>query len=422
MKIRMICTAFLFSLSTSALAADTQCFKFDIVDSPEMAVSLTGSHVERWCYQSLPNPIGAYFVFNADEPTVRPELSFVIETDGRMTHGSMLAGQLTVHQLDARSFNPFSVPLKPPHAVTALGNIMDSGLSESATEVLRQLNDEAQPTSSLALEEGEFTVSVPASVLPWRGYWWPYNNAPLYGSSSSPLAKFDRFVKARTGTNPGAQAWERSRHRFKGIFWEGHCNGWAASAILRAQPMTSKYDATSNTTFSVPDQKGILAEKDYCANVAFFGRRYRGNSGDDKRDIYPHVFHRAITYYLGQLGKPVAMDYHRDISVDNHIASGYKMTIKKTGEGVYDVKTVLAMHKYDGSRHTKPGVAPRYTRTYRYKLLTDASGNITGGSWSSGNPDFLWVPLSPTSCSTNNPRVTESSVLSILALPSAGDN
>jgi hypothetical protein len=418
MVFRMICLALgMMLFAPAAFAADTSCYRFEVADNPEMAATVSGSHIERWCYQSLPYPRGAYFVFNADEPKVRPEMSFVVEADGTMTHGSLANGELTFHKMKASEFNPFQVPLTPPHQVIATGNLATSILNDSAMHVMRRMTDEVQPTATLAISEGEFVAAVPVERQPFRGYWWPYHNAPLYGSSSSPLAKYDRFVRARTGTSPGARSWEASRHTYHGIWWEGHCNGWAASAILRAQPRTSKTDSQSGVTFSVSDQKGILAEKDYCANVAFFGRRYRGSG--DISDIYPNVFHRVLTYYIGQLGKPVAMDYHRDPAVDNHVISGYKMTITKAAENKYTVVAVLTVHKYDGSRTNTPGIAPKYTRTYKYNLYTDSSGAVIRGSWISTNPDFLWVPLSPTTCSTNNPRVTESNVLAILGLPAA---
>ncbi len=420
MVFRMICLALgMVLFAQIAFAADTSCYRVEIADNPEMAATVSGTHLEKWCYQSLPYPRGAYFVFNADEPKVRPEMSFVVESDGMMTHASLAIGDITYHKVNASEFNPFQVPLKPPHQAIATGNLSSSILNESAKQVMRRMTDDVQPSATLAISEGEFVSAVPVARLPWRGYWWPYRNAPLYGSStSSPLAKYDSFVKARTGTSPGARSWESSRHYFKGTWWEGHCNGWAASAILRAQPTASKTDSRSGVSFSVADQKGILAEKDYCANVAFFGRRYRGSSGDIT-DIYPHVFHRVMTYYIGQLGKPVAMDYHRDATVDNHIVSGYKMTITKPEPNKYMVEAVLTVHKYDGSRSNSPGIAPKYTRTYKYNLYTDAMGAVIRGTWLSTNPDFLWVPLSPTSCSTNNPRVTEANVLSILGLPAA---
>jgi len=44
---------------------------------------------------------------------------------------------------------------------------------------------------------------------------------------------------------------------------------------------------------------------------------------------------------------------------------------------------------------------------YEYYLNTDNNGVITGGEWKgdSPNPDFLWVPLAPSNCGKENPKM-----------------
>ena len=79
-----------------------------------------------------------------------------------------------------------------------------------------------------------------------------------------------------------------------------------------------------------------------------------------------------------------------------------------------EVTAVLQMHKYDGKNTDEVGVAPRYTRTYRYVLNTDVGGVITSGYWISGNPDFMWVPLSPSTCRSGNSWVNEEWVQAII--------
>jgi hypothetical protein len=95
------------------------------------------------------------------------------------------------------------------------------------------------------------------------------------------------------------------------------------------------------------------------------------------------------------------------------------MDIQRTGTNRYKVTAKLNVHRYDSSRIEQPGIAPEYTRTYRYTLITDDSGTPTGGSWISTNPDFLWVPLAPTTCSQNNPHMDEGYTAEILDLPAA---
>lgn len=398
-----------------AQEASTSCYPFAMPESPENS-PMTTLRTEIWCYQKVSSPQGALFVYNADGDEVKPELAFLVEPDGLMIHGSLLAGERSVHKVHANRFNPFSVTIKEPQSVTALSQLEFPHLSASAQSVLNYFLTEPSEYSEISLEEGEIEADA-ADVLPWRGYWWPWKGQPLSANSQSPLAKYDRFVKAREGASPRAQAWESAYHKYRGVWWHGHCNGWAASAVLRKQPRHSVKDPESGVVFSVVDQKGILAEADYCANVAFFGKRYRGNSGDDIKDIYPAQFHRVLTYYVGSLKKPVALDYYRTVTVDNHVISGYKLTTVKTAPHTFKVKAVLKVHKYDGNRSNQPGTARSYTRTYRYTLKEDGSGNLIGGSWLSTNPDFLWVPLSPQDCGSNNPRLSHARVEEILALP-----
>jgi len=411
-----------FSLFFSALifspilsAQQTACYAFASPDNPESS-PLGTLRTETWCYRKLSSPQGAVYAYNADGEEVKPELAFVIEPDGIMTHASLLAGEVTVHKVSAKHFNPFSVPSEEPQAVTAVLNSEIPELSQSAQSVLEFLLNEPAEFVEVDLREGDIESSA-AEVLPWRGFWWPWKSMRLSTGSDSPLAKYDRFVKAKTGTNPGSQAWEKIYHKYRGEWWHGHCNGWAASAVLRKEPRKTVKDPVSGVSFSVSDQKGILAEADYCAKISFFGKRYRGNSGDDIKDIYPKDFHHVVTYYVGTLKKPVAIDYYRSTTVDNHVISGYKMTIKKTGPHTYQVRADLKVHKYDGFRTNVPAIAPTYTRTYRYTLEEDGDGQIIGGNWFSTNPDFLWVPLSPQDCNSNNAKMSHAIVEEILALP-----
>lgn len=402
-----------FLISPPGEAADPKdgCYRFKSTDSPERTEHFK-ERTEVWCYQSINDPVGALFIYNADEGKVRPELSAIVEPNGTITHASLLAGELTAHKLKG-DFNPLPVPLTPPDDAERVSDPSNS-FESSTLSTLQFL--QAQPTSmaDLAVREGQFSAQVSATALPWRGYWWPYSSGRLHNSTSSPLAKYDRFVKARTGYNPGAQAWEKANHYYNDINWEGHCNGWAASSILRSEPRSSRYDSRSGVTFTVSDLKGLLAEKDNCVKFAFFGKRYRGREGDHSKDIYAAIFHNTITYYIGQLKKPIITDYMSGTGVDNHVISGYTMSIKRNSSKTVQVTVTLQMHKYDKSRIEIPAKAPMYKRTYKYNLWTDADGKITGSQWLTANPDFLWVPLSLAQCSPSNPKVTEEFIREIV--------
>jgi len=396
----------LFSSNVAWSSETERCYLLRS-DTPESKTDSKARH-ELWCYQELSNLEDGLFIYNADLPFARPELALIMDAHGTITHGSLLGGKLTFHTITATQFNPFSIPLKEPTTLQS-----SNGLGASnASDVLALLmeNRGISPFNFSLLRSPDRGSS---AVLPWRGHWWPYKNRPL---QRGPYARFDAFVTRKTGFNPGAVAWEDANHAYNGIWWEGHCNGWAAASILRAEPRFARADSSTGIVFSVSDQKAYLSGIDYCVNSAFFGERYR-NSRSNPRDILPHVFHKTLLYYLGALRKPVVLDYRADATVDNHVISGYRMQAVPIGQNLYQVTANLNVHKYDGKILDRPGIAPSYTRIYKYTLQTDNNGNPIGGKWLSPNPDFLWVPLSPRSCSSNNQNLKREWVNAIMSLP-----
>lgn len=397
---------------------NVRCYQFRLEDNPESRADVTNLPIETWCYHKGKNSHDPLFVFNADSKEVKPETSFIVDEEGYITHGSLNAGIVTYHKVKASEFNPFSVPYTEPTNLKPSENPQIS--NSSAEEVFKVLIKQTQlKPFNFSLSESEVSVFAQASPIPWRGFWWPYKNLPLAFGPTSPLGKYDQYVLAHTSQPTNALGWERSHHFSHGIWWEGHCNGWAASAILRPQPTYSKIDSASGVVFTMADQKGILAETDYCAAVSFYGSRYRGRSTDDRFDVHPPLFHKTIMYYINSLHKTIVIDYHADPAVDNHPVTGYTMNIKKIDAHNFEVTAVLNFHKYDNRKTFPPGLAPMYTRTYRYTLQQNDRGEIVGGLWRSANPDFIWVPLGLKDCDSNNPFMKLDQVQNILNLPPA---
>lgn len=398
--------AFLAAIFTTAPASAGTAHCYRIPIQLPSTDSRAGAVTERWCYQKQ---AGGLYIYNGDVPKLRPELALLVDQEGMITHASLLAGALTLHKVNSADFNPYSVPLQEPTELEAdRGGVkMDEATVDATLAMLKGFSGTAVSFALL-----DTPAAAQANVLPWRGFWWPYKGRFL---QRGPYARFDQFVSSRTGANPGAVAWEDSYHRYKGVWWEGHCNGWAAASVLRSEPTKERFDAASGVAFSVSDQKALLTGTDYCANIAMFGQRNRG--GGNARDIEPALFHKTIQYYIGSLRKPVAMDYHADVVVDNHVVSGYSMNMVPNGPSSYIVTTTLTVHKYDGSIINIPGTAPTYSRVYKYVLNLDARGVPSAGSWLSANPDFLWVPLSPAKCRNNNQNLKGEWVDAIMNLP-----
>ncbi len=395
----------------------TNCYRFLQPETPISSTSPDAQRAEIWCYQNFKSGL---FIYNADDSEVRAETSLYLDSKGIITHGVLVSGELSLYRILAVQFNPYSIPLSEPRGAPRARPNEIHASADSARQILELLKSEPSlPIERFALTSEKYSAYVPTERIPWRGYWWPYAGRPLSAGANSPLAKYDRIVSAQTGSNPGARAWENSRHYYKGINWEGHCNGWVASAILRKEPTQALRDPVTGLIVSVSDQKGILSERDYCASTAFYGRRYRGQAGNDISDIYPALFHKVIVYYIGFAGKPVAIDYRRDSPVENHIITGYSMEMERTGPRTVKVTAQLEVRKYDRTSSWPPGPAPSYTRTYRYVLREDSNGQIISGYWLSENPDFLWVPLSSPRCKSQNPNISEAWTVHILNLPPA---
>lgn len=406
---------FVSLLSLTALGAETSphCYQFTStsVEAVEHDSDEAVTDAEIWCYQRVESPQPGVMIYNMDQGKPKPELTLFNGDDGYLVHTSLLAGKLTTHRVKVADYNPFSIPLTEPKTESRLSMKLSAPIVESANTLLSSLlTTQLDDDTPMTVTEGTFKAQ--ASALPWRGYWWPQRGQPL----TAPLKKYDAYVKAKTGTSPNAAAAERRRHPWSGEVWEGHCNGWAAASILNEEPVIPRTDARSGVTFSVLDLKGMLSERDFCVTHSFFGSRYR-DASDNASDIRPALFHKTLVYYIGSLAKPVATDYDRHETVNNAVISGYTMTIKKTASKTFRVTTVVALHHYDKTKITTPGVAPSEQRKYSYTLKVNDLGEITGGNWLSGNPDFLWVPLSHSACSKNNPKLDPNILEEILYLP-----
>ena len=363
------------------------CYEFSMPNLPAREFPVENK-TEIWCYKNLENS-KKIFIYNADTNKILPELSMLVDENGVITHGSLHNGKITFHQVNAHDFSPYAVPISAPKDRIPVANLAGFSISTTKTEQL------LESVSNLKTENFSITQNMKSSAqadrLPWRGFWWPRRNMPILG----PLSKYDRFVQANSGTNPGMEAWERSHHPYRGVSWSGHCNGWAAATILRAEPRFQKIDSRSGVLFSVSDQKGIMSEADYCVSATSYGTRNNGQGGG----IHADLFHKTLRYYIGNLRKPIAMDINPGVPVENHVASGYSMQIVPNGPNNFTVTTTVSMHRYDNIASNSPGVASPYTRVYRYTLNTDSNGNPVSGHWLSSTPDFIWVPLTIGNCS-----------------------
>ncbi|PIU00914.1 MAG: hypothetical protein COT74_03155 [Bdellovibrionales bacterium CG10_big_fil_rev_8_21_14_0_10_45_34] len=254
---------------------------------------------------------------------------------------------------------------------------------------------------------GKYKEELPKENRPWRGYWYPYKDAPLAAGSNPPLSLYDQWVNLKTGVNPKSVDWELEIHSLDDVEWGGHCNGWAAASILYPEPKKPVYLPELGVSLSVWDQKGLLNEASYCANWLFYGSRNNSRQ-PDFTDISAELFHKALIYSIKVLRRPIAYDRYNDDKVDNYVISRYEFKIsKKNNEGRVSVRARLKVHVYDRDIDNKVGEARSFEPYFDYYLWTDDQGNILKGEWKRGesNPDFVWIPLNQMKCRGENPRV-----------------
>ncbi len=369
--------------------------------------------VEEWCYGKTEDlQKNEHVVFLNDNGNTHPAVMGLVSVNGNksyITHGSLLKGKLTYHRTQYDNLSPIGGPI---FEMDAASKTYRATRTRTASEFV-QLSDQVLKlkqfvgaTNLYVVEEGQFEEMLSDEKLPWRGYWWPHSGLPLSGADDSPLAKYDNLVQARTGRNPGAREWENTYHSLEHVPWGGHCNGWAASSVLYEDITTEKYDPLTDTTLSVGDLKGMLAEASFCVKWAFYGSRYNGGPNEDITDIHAHRFHKVLLYYIKHLRKPIAHDYVQGSSVDNNIYSGYRFNIEKVDDtpGRFRVLARMRTHGY-GHGFDDHGPSSQFTSEYEYYLDTNPSGEIVGGEWISTNPDFLWVPLYQQKCGRENPGI-----------------
>lgn len=113
--------------------------------------------------------------------------------------------------------------------------------------------------------------------------------------------------------------------------WWGHCNGWAAAAILNFEPREplSVSAGGIDIEYTTADLKGLLTETHYSTSSQFYGSRYY-KEGDDIADLTPKAFHQIIQFYLRDQRVPLVFDTTADAPVWNYPAWGAAVSVSET--------------------------------------------------------------------------------------------
>jgi competence ComEA-like helix-hairpin-helix protein len=151
----------------------------------------------------------------------------------------------------------------------------------------------------------------------------------------SPMDKYavTQYLQGNAYPNPFLiSGWEiLNSYNPGGESWWGHCNGWAAAAILLHEPREAvTFEAGGvDIEFTTADLKGLMTESHYGVYSQFYGGRYNGED-DDVSDLSPKAFHQIVSFFIDELGVPMVFDTTATEAVWNFPAYGYKMSVKET--------------------------------------------------------------------------------------------
>ncbi|MCC7366962.1 MAG: hypothetical protein IT306_00980 [Chloroflexi bacterium] len=268
--------------------------------------------------------------------------------------------------------------------------------TESRAE-LRPLRDIGDPPADAKRAELPLAFGGEAQRKPWSGWWWPANDVvggPRLFDLDGPLARYDRYVESLGKPDPETVAWERAEIRFSGLAWAGHCNGWAAAALLEPEP--SRERTVNGMTFSVADQKGLLTSYHFADAAAWA-------VGSEQVDVGPADFHRAVTAWIGGERKGAVFTY-RPVGEEIWSYPAYKFETEIGPDpqeaNLWRVRTTVWLVDNNvpaGFVGSSPWPAAA-GKVLEYTLTGPDPHRPTGGAWSPrtdgrfARPFMVWYP------------------------------
>lgn len=202
------------------------------------------------------------------------------------------------------------------------------------------------------------TIRVEGGTISHSTDGWSYDLDEL-----SPMDKMalQMYFEGETSPNPFyLPAWEiLNSYNPGGESWWGHCNGWAAAAILTEEP-TEDQDIAMNgesVNWTVGDLKGLLTEAHYSTYSRFYGQRYNGPD-DDVSDLTPAAFHKIVTHYIKNEEVPLVFDITATEAVWNYPAWRVSLDVSETTTGSLDLVNINTADS--DTLQTLDGIGPAY--------------------------------------------------------------
>ncbi|MHB8620736.1 MAG: hypothetical protein ACYDAG_14385, partial [Chloroflexota bacterium] len=256
------------------------------------------------------------------------------------------------------------------------------------------------PASAARPEAGRMALGE-AAALPWSGWWWPSLNTagssgPHLFDTNGPLAKYDAYVKSLGQPDPAVRQWELGHFQFKDprLDWAGKCNGWAVAALVEPEPTQPR--TLSGITFTVADQKGLLADYHFADPSAWL-------IGHKQGGVKAANFHRTLLNWIGKKRKSLVINAFNGA---NQVASFpvYRFQSIYIPDPLDPNKTHVRTTIWAADYHVGPNFVGLKNwpdsrgKTYTY-FIYGSRDNPTGGEWegdsvagSYAHPENLWYP------------------------------
>lgn len=250
---------------------------------------------------------------------------------------------------------------------------------------------------SLVVKAGRYSAE--SSIKPWSSWWFPLSEDYLFQTrdgQSSPLERYDAFVKKATGRNPDAALYERTNiFQPHAVAWAGLCDAWATASIMEQEPQRPR--RVRGIDFRVGDLKALLLKTyEGAEGLQKYGQRFDGKWDSVYEDIYPDQFHRFLQAELYEKKLPFLMDHDAGIEVWNVPVWKAQTMLTEESDHIMHVKTWL----FTASPHVK---TPEYVgteqliREYTYDLYGDKQPDgrftVKYGIWTGrsrwDHPDFV---------------------------------
>jgi len=238
-----------------------------------------------------------------------------------------------------------------------------------------------------------------AERTPWSGWWWPSltsQDGPHLYDPGGPLAKYDAYVQSLGQPNPGTRQWELDHFVFSDpkLDWAGKCNGWAVASLVEPEPAQPR--TVNGMTFSVADQKGLLADYYFADPAAWL-------LGSKDGGLKPSEFHAKVLYWIGTQRKGAILNAFNGSGQVTSLAA-YRFQAVYMPDPIDPNKTHVKMTLWAADYHVAPDFVglkvwpDEKAKTYSYFIYGDRN-NPSGGDWEGdsvagtyAHPENLWYP------------------------------